>query len=299
MKKIAFFVMGLCVSLLLWNCKGQTTNGTSEGEDSVVVTKNPLGVGMPDMVKFVRVVADEGTQVFMEADEESPWRVIWMEDLESDMADIVYMWSNQDVPDGYSCDEAPAYAGDVLAVVGEEGDFYKVSVRNELSMIDFGYVKKADVVDVEAEPLDLDDLLAEIEYIRIRVVKDGKYKGLVLRSIADELQGEKFEVGVLLDNVLAFPEENSAFINYNPDLKELTFAEDIPNYNSPAIFEYPKSMAVQSEGYMEQLDPNKLTDEQIDRIVKTMQKAESEFVKYEFVIPMTESGIRTFWLKSK
>lgn len=301
MKNFSFIALGLFVSLMMWNCKGQTTGDNStDGTDSVVATENPLKVGMPDMVKFVRVVADESTEVHMEADEESPWRVLWMEDLESDMADIVYMWSNEDVPDGYRCDEAPAYAGDVLAVVGEEGDFYKVSIRNELSMLNFGYVKKADVEDVEAEPMNLDDLLEEIEYIHIRVVKDGKYKGLVLRSIMDELQGDKFEVGVLLNNVLAFPEENSFFIEYDPDVKELTFAADVPNNNTPNYFTFPKSMAFIGEnGYPEGFDPNKLTDEQIDRIVKDVMKAESEFVKYEFVIPMTEGGVRTFWLKSK
>ena len=298
MKKIALFVLGCCASLILWSCKGLPTVGNASGEDSAL-TENPLKVGMPDMVKFVRVVADEGTEVFMQADEESPWRVLWMEDMESDMADIVYMWSNEDVPDDYRCDEAPAYAGDVLAVVGEEGDFYKVSIRNEYSMHDFGYVKKADVEDVEAEPMDLDDLLEDIEYIHIRVMKDGKYKGLVLRSIMDELNGEKFEVGVLLDNVLAFPEENAALIDYDPNVKELTFAADVPNNNSPAYFMYPKSMAYQPEEGYPGFNPDKLTDEQIDRIVNDMQKAESEFVKYEFVIPMTEGGVRTFWLKSK
>ncbi|MBO7582082.1 MAG: hypothetical protein J6T38_11270 [Bacteroidaceae bacterium] len=301
MKNFSFIVLGLFVSLMMWNCKGQATgDNNSDGADSVVATENPLKVGMPDMVKFVRVVADESTEVFMEPDAESPWRVLWMEDLESDMADIVYMWSNEDVPDDYRCDEAPAYAGDVLAVVGEEGDFYKVSIRNDLSMLNYGYVKKADVEDVEAEPMNLDDLLEGIEYIHIRVVKDGKYKGLVLRSIMDELQGDKFEVGVLLDNVLAFPEENSFFIEYDPNVKELTFAADVPNNNTPNYFTFPKSMAFIGEnGYPEGFDPNKLTDEQIDRIVKDMMKAESEFVKYEFVIPMTEGGVRTFWLKSK
>ena len=299
MKKIALFVLGCCASLMMWNCKGLPTVGNASGEDSALA-ENPLKVGMPDMVKFVRVVAEEGTEVYMQADKESPWRVLWMEDLESDMADIVYMWSNEDVPDDYRCDEAPAYAGDVLAVVGEEGDFYKVSIRNDWSMLDFGYVKKADVEDVEAEPMDLDDLLEEIEYIHIRVMKDGKYKGLVLRSIMDELEGEKFEVGVMLDNVLAFPEENAAFIDYDPTVKELTFAADVPNHNSPAYFMYPKSMAYMSEdGYPEGFNLDKLTDEQIDRIVKDMLRVESEFVKYEFVIPMTEGGVRTFWLKSK
>ena len=301
MKNFSFIALGLFVSLMMWNCKGQATSGNgTDGADSVVATENPLKVGMPDMVKFVRVVADEGTPVHMEANENSPWRVLWMEDMESDMADIVYMWSDVTVPEDYRSDAAPAYAGDVLAVVGEEGDFYKVSIRNKYNSHDYGYVKKADVEDVEAEPMNLDDLLEEIEYIHIRVVKDGKYKGLVLRSIMDELEGDRFEVGVMLDNVLAFPEENSFMIACDPDVKELTFMADVPNNNSPNYFTFPKSMAfMNEEGYPEGFDPEKLTDEQIERIVKDAMKVESEFVMYEFVIPMTEGGVRAFWLKSK
>ena len=301
MKKFLIIAWGLFVSLMMWSCKGQTTGDKgADGADSVAATENPLKVGMPDMVKFVRVVAEEGTPVRMEANENSPWRVIWMEDLESDMADIVYMWSDTDVPEGYNCDAAPAYAGDVLAVVGEEGDFYKVSIHNKYNCHDYGYVKKADVEDVEAEKANIDDLMEEMEYIHVRVIKDGKYKGLVLRSFMDELEGDRFEVGVMLDNVLAFPEENSFMIAYDPDVKELTFMADVPNNNSPNYFTFPKSMAFMSEeGYPEGFDPEKLTDEQIDRIVKDAMKAESEFVMYEFVIPMTEGGMRAFWLKSK
>ena len=303
MKKMMLLAMGLCVSLLLWNCKGQTTTGTSEEEDSVQVD-NPLKVAKPTVVKFVRVVADESTEVFMEADAESPWRVIWMEeDSESDMMDVVEKWSNEDVPDGYSCDEAPAYAGTVLAVLGEEGDFYKVSIRNELCFMEAGYVKKADVADVEPEKLtdeEMEELEGDMDWIHLRMVKEGKYKGLVLRCILDELKGECFDVGVMLDGVLAFPEENSVFIDYSPDVQELTFMGSVQDGQLPFYFQYPKSMARWSEDdYPQGFDLDKLTDEQIERIVQDMLKQESEYVKYDFLIPMTEGGVMTFWLKSK
>ena len=103
MKKIAFLAMGLCVSLMLWNCKGQPTGGNSEGEDSAQAqVENPLNLPAPQVQKFVRVVADESTEVFRYADVESPWRVTWtwFEDPESDVCDIVDSWSNEDVPDG-------------------------------------------------------------------------------------------------------------------------------------------------------------------------------------------------------
>ena len=143
MKKVMFFAMGLCVSLMLWSCKGQSTGGNSDSEDSLTALNNPLRVGLPAVEKFVRVTAEESTEVFMEADVESPWRVTWVEDIESDMAEIVDKWSNEDVPDGYRCDEYPAYAGTVLAVLGEEGDFYKVSIHNWRCDMEYGFVGEA------------------------------------------------------------------------------------------------------------------------------------------------------------
>ena len=267
MKKIAFLAMGLCVSLMLWNCKGQPTGGNSEGEDSAQAqVENPLNLPAPQVQKFVRVVADESTEVFRYADVESPWRVTWtwFEDPESDVCDIVDSWSNEDVPDDYECEEYPAYAGDVFAVLGEEGDFYKVSVRSDRNEAEFGYVKKEDVAEVEPEKVD-EDLFPEMRDmygIHVRVIKEAKYKGLVLRVIEDDLEGNKFEVGVMTDDYLAFPEKG------------------------PLLTE-------------ESIDVDLLSDERIDEIVRNLKKQKQEYVKYDFVIPMTEGGFRTFWLKNK
>lgn len=302
MKKIAFLVMGICASLMMWNCKGGTSGEQGQNDGDSAAMENPLKVGMPAVEKFVRVTADEGAEVFEYADAESPWRVTWMEDIESDMADILEKWSNEDVPDGYLCDETPAYAGEVLAVMGEEGDFYKVSIKNRYCEMESGYVKKSEVEDVEPEKV-TDEVLKELNetgWIHLRVVKEGKYKGLVLRATMDELEGESFEVGVMLDGVLAFPERNFEYIDYNPEAKELTFNESPDAGGYPTYFEYPKSMT-HLGGYDSSLgfNPDKLTDEQIERIVQDMLKRKSEYVKYDYVIPMTEGGLRTFWLKSK
>ena len=310
MKKIALYVMAICVSLMMWNCKGGT-NGESnqDGGDSTAVS-NPLNVAKPTMVKFVRVVAEDGTNVYRDVDVESsyissPWRVTWVEDIESDMADIVDKWSDEKVPDGYLCSNTPAYPGEVLAVLGEEsgeeGSFYKVSIHNERSDMEFGYIRKGDAADVEPETLTEDmlkELADEYDWVHTRVVKDGKYKGIVICSIMDELQGERFEVGVMMDGYMAFPEKNSVFIEYDPNIDRLTFIENKPN-EFPIYFKYPKSMAHLSEyDYSNGFDPDKLTDEQIETIVQDMQKRTSEYVKYEFVIPMTEGGLQSFWLRN-
>lgn len=304
MKKLALYALGFCVSLMLMNCKGQVSGGNSEGEaggDSVQ-TGNVLNVGEPSMVKFVRVVKED-SEIFRYADPESPWLVTWMEDLESDMAIIVDKWSNEDVPDGYSCEESFAYPGRVFAVLGEEGDFYKVSIYNENCDMEYGFVKKADVEDVEPETATaeaLEEFDSEIEGMDMKIFKEGKYKGLVLRVLQDELHGITLEVGVLMDGCLAFPELNRGEIFCDRNVKELTFMGKAKEGELQYYFKYPKSMARwPEEDLMEGLDYDKLTDEQIERIVQDMMERKSEFVKYDYLIPGAEGGLMSFWMKNK
>lgn len=304
MKKLALCALGLCVSLMLMNCKGQASGGNSEGDatgDSVQ-TGNILNVGEPSAQKFVRVVK-ENSEIFRYADPESPWLVTWMEDLESDMAVIVDKWSNEDVPDGYSCDENFAYAGQVFAVLGEEGDYYKVSIYNKNCDMEYGFVKKDDVEDVEpltATAESLEEFDFEFEGIDMKIFKEGKYKGLVLRVLQDELDGITLEVGVLMNGCLAFPELNRGEIFCDPNVKELTFMGKAKEGELQYYFKYPKSMARWPEqDLMEGFDFDKLTDEQIGKIVQDMLERKSEYVKYDYLIPETEGGLLSFWMKNK
>lgn len=297
MKKFSILVLSVCALLLLWSCKGSATERESAG------TENPLGVKMPEVVKFVRVTSEQGAEVFEYADSESPWRVTWVEDLESDMAEVVVKWSNEDVPDGYRCEETVAYAGEVLAVLGEEGDFWKVSIRCEAAQyceMESGFVKKSDVEDVEPGKVTA-EMLEAVEWEHTRVMKEGKWKGLVLRSVQDELNGETFEVGVMLDGVVAFPAGNTLFIEYDPEAKDLTIVENNEDGRFPVYFRYPKSMGIMPEGadYPQGFDPEKLTDKQIEKLVQDVMQHGWTYVKYEYAMPMTEGGIVSFWLKSK
>ena len=86
MKKLALYSLGLCVSLMFMNCKGQASGGNSDGDatDDSVQVENILNVGEPTVEKFVRVVK-ENSEIFRYSDPESPWLVTWMEDLESEL----------------------------------------------------------------------------------------------------------------------------------------------------------------------------------------------------------------------
>lgn len=305
MKKVAFYVLGLCASLILWNCKGQNTGGNPEGEaagDSAQV-ENPLKVWMPQVEKFVIVRNEEHAEIFKYANVESPWRNRWWEECECDNPDVAVKWSDEDVPDNYICEEYYAMCGTVLAVLGEEGDFYKVSIMQEDCEYEYGFVKKSDVEDAEPAPI-TEEMLAEMGEMEwgchYRVLKDGKYKGLVLYSQVDELEGESLEVGVMMNGMMAFPTLNTFILECNPNAQEATITEPDQEAFFTGFIYYPKSMSNNPDDeWMSWLDLNALTDEQIEKIVQMVQQKKSEYVKYEYVFPASVGDIHTFWLKSK
>ena len=305
MKKVAFYVLGLCASLILCNCKGQNAGGNSGDRavgDSVQV-ENPLNVGMPQVEKFVIVTNEENTEVFKYADEESPWRNRWWEECECDNPDVAVKWSNENVPDNYTCEKYDAMFGTALAVLGEEGDFYKVGIMQEDSEYEYGFVKKSDVEDAKPAPI-TEGMLAEMEEMEwgghYRILKDGKYKGLVLYSQVDELEGESLEVGVMMNGMMAFPTLNTFILECNPNAQEATITEPDQEAFFTGFIYYPKSMSNNPDDeWMSWLDLNALTDEQIEKIVQMVQQKKSEYVKYEYVFPASVGDIHTFWLKCK
>ena len=157
--------------------------------------------------------------------------------------------------------------------------------------------------DVEPETATadaLEEIDSEIEGMDMKIFKEGKYKGLVLRVLQDELHGITLEVGVLMNGCLAFPELNRGEIFCDRNVKELTFMGKAKEGELQYYFKYPKSMACWPEqDFMEGFDFDKLTDEQIGKIVQDMKERKSEFVKYDYLIPGAEGGLLSFWMKNK
>ena len=302
MKQMTLLAMGLCASLMLWNCKGKAPEGTEQEE-----TDNVLNVTVPQVEKFVVITAEE-TPVFKAADESSPHLVNCMEDIESDMAAFQVQWSDEKVPKGYSSSPASGYASNVYAVLGEEDNFYKVSILDKDPNwgcdIEVGYIRKADTEEMKPEPVtvELIETPSEWDWFPTVIKKDGKYKDLVMSIEVNELWGEEtLQIGVLTDGVIVTPEENVVLLaGCNDQAKELDFeVDDDPR---GALFSYPKSMAkLTEEGETMCLDPAKLTDEQIGQILEKMaqRKSDDKCVKCDYFFPMTDGKYTSFWLPCK
>ena len=148
------------------------------------------------------------------------------------------------------------------------------------------------------EDQDWNGMLEEEEdkYFMFRVIKDRKYKDIVLIDEYDELGGETFKVGVLNDGIVAIPAVyciDSYMINEQK--------EDIIFYNSDGdvSLRYNKSLAMTAREDYEsyRLDLKKLTEEQIAKIINTMTRKKPEYVNYMYHFPTL--GLQSFYYKEK
>lgn len=292
---LSVVLWGLLISTLTANCKSKNTGGRAE---STVNTGRVINVSSPPFEKFV-VVTNEGTGLYKNADTNSPTLVEWVETYcTSDHCYSSYLWSFQPARPGF---EQPSmstitYEGKVFPVLGEEGDFYKVYILNEWCDIESAYIPKASVGDIKSAPIKADMLEEEDKHLMFRVIKDGKYKDIVLIDEYDELGGETFKVGVLKDGIVAIPTVyciDSYMINEQK--------EDIIFYHSDGdvSLRYNKSLAMTAREDYEsyRLDLKKLSSEQMAKIINTMTKKKPEYVNYMYYFPA--QGMESFYYKAK
>lgn len=301
MKNCIYVLLGVMFMALTVNCsnkKGEEKTEATEATEVASDTGNVLKVSVPPFTKFVIVTVEE-EGLYKEADKNSPTLVSWGEsNCESDYCERIFQWSDQPGKEGFVLDtDIFTYEGKVFPVLGEEGDFYKVCVFNKWCEIESAYIPKASVADIEAVPVNAETFKEKNEgfYFESRVVKEGKYKGVVISDQYSEIDGETLNVGVLVDGALAIPliyqidaslnidqnedfvirdEEDSFFINYNNNLK-----------------------ATEGEDGTFRIDLNKLTDEQIANLVDKVTKKKPDLVEYMYLFPA--KGPELFYYKAK
>ena len=131
------------------------------------------------------------------------------------------------------------------------------------------------------------------------VVKtDGKFAGLVMDIGSDEAWGEEWiDVGVLVNGMIVSPESSQVKLMRDDEVKKLEFVFD--KESGGVLLRYPEPMMTDSEGAMGTwFDPAKLTDNQIDQMLKVLGKQKkSKGVKCECRIPQGDGSRQTFYLK--
>jgi len=297
MKRSLLNVLGVIASLMLCNCTSNAKSNQMTGD-----ADNVLGVKVPKIESFVRVTTEDGADVFKSASADSPWRVIWLgQDEEEGEVQVNDTWSNTKVPSEYTVEKSVEYAGEILLLLGEEGDFWKVNIyKNYSPDLEVGYIRKSDAEVVKFEALTADMIKApNQEKLSPTIVKtEGKYAGLVLDIGSDEEWGEEWiDVGVLVDGMIVSPESSVVTLMRDDELKEVECVFDKKSGN--VLMRYPESMMMDDEdGYGYWFDPAKLNDKQIGQMLKLLsQKKKSERVRCECRVPMGDDSRKTFYLR--
>ena len=266
MRKFVFVLLGVLIPTLTANCsnkKNVEKAETAETAEVSVTNESVIKVSMPPFKKFVEVSVEESA-LYKETDTKSPTLVSWSEsDCESDFCEMIYQWSDQPGKEGFELDsDIRVGEGTFYPVLDEEKDFYKVGTLKRWCEIESAFIPKNEVKTVETAPIKADELEQnkELFYHRYRVLRDGKYKGVVLCDELDELSGERLSVGVLVDGVLLTPVVYEIDTYLNTEQQESIYIrEDEGTFN----LSFNKSMVAAGEDeYDPRLDLNKLSDKQ-------------------------------------
>ncbi len=274
------------------------TSATNATAPTSATNESVIKVSMPPFKKFVTVIVEESA-LHRESNLSSPTLVNWYDaDCESDLCEQIYQWSDQPGKKGFELDtDSKAGEGAFYPVLDEENDFYRVGTLKEWCEIESAYIPKNEVKIVETAPIKADELEKNKEwfYHRYRVLRDGKYKGVVLCDELDELSGETFSVGLLADGVLLTPVvyEMNAYMNTQQQESVCIQEED-----GRFTLIYNKSMDAAGENDFDpRLDLNKLSNEQIAKIVDTVTKKKPEVVRCLYLFPAL--GTNYFYYNSK
>lgn len=306
MKNLFLLLLGMMIPILTANCSNKKPAGKAETAEATAKTESVIKLSTPQFQKFVVVTVEdeaEGTPLLKEPNDNSPSLQRWLEsNCESDFCEQKYLWTDQPRPQGFDLGtDAIAGVGRIFPVIGEEGNYYKVSILNKWCDIESAYISKADVGDIEMSPINADMLEKNGDEIglKCRVLKDGKYKGIAICDSYDELDGETLQVGVLQDGALVIPVTYNIDCQMIPELEETTDNFEIREEGNNFFIKYNKSLSVVAEEEINarQLDPKKLDDKQIAKIIDTLTKKKPEYVECMYHFPA--QGVRFFYYKTK
>ena len=288
----------MLIPILTVNCSEKKPVEKAKDAEATMTTaaaENVINVTMPPFQKFVVVTVEEEA-LRQKPDDDSPNLIRWIEsECESDFCQNIYQWSDQPGKPGFEIStDIIACAGRIFPVLGEEGDFYKVCTLTEWCDIEYAYLPKASVEDIEYQPIKADMLESEDMYFKCRVVKDGKYKDVVFISEYDELEEETLRVGVLKDGIVAMPLVYNIFSQISSKLSGTKEGLKIKEEEGHFMLYFSKDMGMAVEDFDNayQLNLKKLSAEQLAKIIDTVTKKKPEYVDFMYHFPA--QGLESF-----
>ena len=168
-----------------------------------------LPVQLPTWEKFV-VLTESDVLIFKEPNAGSPQLEVMSEDIESDAIFQCFKWSDTPNKRGYISDSYALYKDNVLPVVGEDEDWYRVVIANRELGAQEGYIRKKLCREVKPQPISPKLLLSLNSYdwqtANYGLQTEGEYENICFISVTEEgMYSPWLEVAVLYDGKLVNP----------------------------------------------------------------------------------------------
>lgn len=212
------FLAFIAVALL---CVGLTACGGGQAEN------NPLNVQAPEWKQFI-VPKVENPKIYKQANENSP---VLRTSITTDYADVYearMYWSDETAPRGRFTEHWIVAENSTYPILGEEGDFYKVYVFNEVVGAVEGFMKKAECNVVEPALLtpELIDSIGKMEGRCDNIVREGDLENLCISSFQVDYDEEPYIImGQLCGNCIVYPHGYTAALSIVPETTPVTFTK--------------------------------------------------------------------------
>ena len=266
---IAAVIIG-CVLLLFRTCGGN---------------KRLLNIEPPQWEKFVMVTADN-VPLYQKATTGSPTLMMAQENIASDMCDIQFRWSNQGKKRGYTVSAYEMNKKQVLPVLGETENWYRVHLDSEFCGAIVVNIQKKYCKEVKPAPITA-DVLRRVDKQLYRcdaIIKKGKLKGLCLSTQENILDGEECGMGQLIDGTLFFPEHHSIWCSNN-DSEVIGLDKEQGTYPVCKITYGPNHVYSIDGQSLNVLDTHLLTPQQVEQIYNDTRMDAPSYVTAVYYFP--------------
>lgn len=266
---VAVAIIG-CVLLLLHTCGGN---------------KNLFNIEPPQWEKFVMVTAEDVT-LYQKATTGSPTLMMARENIDSDMCDFQFRWSDQGKKRGYTVFAYELRKNEVLPVLAETENWYRVHLESEFCGAIVVNIQKKYCKEVKPAPITA-DVLRRVDKQLYRcdaIIKKGKLKGLCLSTQENILDGEECGMGQLIDRTLFFPEHHSIWCSNN-DSEVIGLDKEQGTYPVCKITYGPNHVYALDGQSLNVLDTHLLTPQQVEQIYNDTRMDAPSYVTAVYYFP--------------
>ena len=199
-RKLPLIIGGLVGIGLLATLAFFVFGGNKKGNDLLPVQK-------PAWDKFVILTQDE-VVYYKEPSFDSPQLECMNEDIDSDNFNFYYKWSGTPTKAGFTSFTCWSFANEILPMIEEVGDWYKVVNYSSIGSIEC-YVPKAQCQEITPEPI-TQSLLRNLsayyyEPATFGLQTEGKYKNFCFISVNSDMESPWLSFAILYDGVLVNP----------------------------------------------------------------------------------------------